>query len=205
MRPAMLEGRRCIASHAEDADYAPPARALLWKLGYALLPAADAESPELRIVRDDRLGAVSDPAAPVILLTGDGALPSADTRVVGAVRRPAGLHEIFRLLQSTLEERPRSVPRVSAGLVARAARGSEVFELELQSLSENGCLVRGSPLPEDRGPLELVIEMPWGERIEVPAICSYREGERQGLVFHGITLGARRRLAKQVLKLIERI
>jgi len=46
--------------------------------------------------------------------------------------------------------------------------------------------------------------MPWGERIEVPADAAYEQRESLGLVFHGITLNTRRRLAKLVLKLLER-
>ncbi len=55
----MSEPRLCIASHAADSDYAPTSRVLLWKLGYALVPAAEANEPSLRVVRDDRLGEVA--------------------------------------------------------------------------------------------------------------------------------------------------
>ena len=47
--------------------------------------------------------------------------------------------------------------------------------------------------------------MPWGERIAMPADVAYEQGDRLGLVFHGITLGTRRHLAKLVVKLLERL
>ena len=84
--PHMFEDRRCIASHAPDSDYAPTARVLLWKLGYALLPASEAENPELRIVREERMGEVPEPSVPLILLTnGRGQRPTrtADLLVIG--------------------------------------------------------------------------------------------------------------------------
>ena len=202
----MFEDRRCIASHAPDSDYAPTARVLLWKLGYALLPASEAENPELRIVREDRMGEVPEPSVPLILLTnGRGPRPK-DARVMGTVKRPAGLHELYRLLQAALEDNPRAVPRVTTNLAARAmSESGDYWDFVVISLSENGCLVTGEKLPALQTKLTLHIEMPWGERIQVPADASYEQREALGLVFDGITLGTRRKLTKLVRKLLERI
>jgi hypothetical protein len=52
--------------------------------------------------------------------------------------------------------------------------------------------------------LELRIELPWGESVDATAVAAYEQGGRLGLVFHGITLGARKQLAKTVLKLLQR-
>lgn len=202
----MFEDRRCIASHAPDSDYAPTARVLLWKLGYALLPASEAENPELRIVREERMEEVPDPSVPLIVLTNGRRGRVEDERVMGTVKRPAGLHELYRLLQAALEDHPRSVPRVTTNLSARAmSESGDYWDFVVISLSENGCLVTGEKLPALQTKLTLHIEMPWGERIQVPADAAYHQREALGLVFDGITLGTRRKLAKLVRKLLERI
>jgi hypothetical protein len=203
---AVLEGRRCIASHAAESDYAPLARAMLSKLGYVILPAEEVQDPELRVVREDRLADVAGtPAVPIIVLTGKRRPIAGDPRVVGTVKRPAGPHELYRLIQAALEETPRSVPRVPTSLAARARSADEQWELELRSLSENGCLVTGAKLPALDTLLDLDIELPWGERVSARAIVAYEQGERLGLVFHGITPAARKGIAKVVTKLLERL
>ena len=202
----MLEARTCIASYASDGDYAPTSRSLLWKLGYALVPAEEAREPALRVVRDDRLAEVPAPQSePIILLTqGRGRKPR-DPRVLGSVKRPAGLHELYRLIQAALEEQPRSVPRAPCSLVALATHEDARFDLVVQSLSESGCLVTGPELPAIDMALELEIQMPWGVQIATPAVAAYEQGGSLGLVFHGVTLGARKTLAKAVLQLLERL
>jgi hypothetical protein len=202
----MLEARTCIASYASDGDYAPTSRNLLWKLGYALVPAEEAEAPALRVVRDDRLAEIPAPQAePIILLTQGRGRKARDPRVLGSVKRPAGLHELYRLIQAALEEQPRSVPRAPCSLNARGTREDAHWDLVVQSLSESGCLVTGSELPTIDTALELEIEMPWGVRIATPAVAAYEQGGSLGLVFHGVTLGTRNKLAKGVLQLLERL
>jgi hypothetical protein len=201
----MLDPRRCIASHAADSDYSPPSRVLLWKLGYALVPASETASPDLRIVREDRLAEVADSVEPIILLAHGRRARARDPRVVGRVRRPGRLHEIYRLLQAALEPNPRAVPRVDVDLIARAtSETGDYYDLIVRSLSESGALVTGPKLPPLQTRLALSVEMPWGERIEVPADAAYEQREALGLVFHNITLNTRRRVAKLVLKLLER-
>jgi hypothetical protein len=202
----MLETRTCIASHASDADYAPTSRNLLWKLGYALVPAEEAEAPALRVVRDDRLAEVAAPhAEPIILLTQGRGRKSRDPRVLGSVKRPAGLHELYRLIQAALEEQPRSVPRAPCSLVARGRSEERRWDLVVQSLSESGCLATGAELPAIDTAFELEMELPWGLQIATPAVAAYEQGGSLGVVFHGVTLGARQKLAKAVLQLLERL
>jgi hypothetical protein len=202
----MTEPRFAIASHAADSDYAPTSRALLWKLGYALLPPEEAGSPALRVVRDDRLGEVPPPTRePIILLTRARKAKPSDPRVVGTVRRPAGLHELYRLLQAATEAHPRAVPRVPCSLRAVASGDEQRFELRVRSLSENGCLVAGERLPALDVRLALEIEMPWGERLGGPAVAAYQQGEQLGLVFHDIRLAERKKLAKAVTQLLDRL
>jgi hypothetical protein len=202
----MTEPRFAIASHAADSDYAPTSRVLLWKLGYALLPPEQAGSPALRVVRDDRLDEVPSPTAePIILLTRSRRPKPAHPRVVGTVRRPAGLHELYRLFQAATEAHPRAVPRVPCALRAVANGDAQRFELRVTSLSENGCLVAGERLPALDARLSLEIELPWGESVGGPAVAAYEQGDQLGLVFHDIRLAARKKLAKAVTQLLERL
>ena len=201
----MSEPRLCIASHAADSDYAPTARVLLWKLGYALVPASEANEPALRVVRDERLAEVAaTPSVPIILLTRARSARSADPRVAGTLRRPARLHELYRLIQSALEAHPRSVPRVPTSLRGRGSSEDKRWDFEVRSLSENGCLVTGDTLPRQGQSFELEIELPWGQRLTTPAVAGYEQGDCLGLVFHGITLGARKKVAKAVMELLAR-
>ena len=201
----MSEPRLCIASHASDSDYAPSSRLLLWKLGYDLVAPEEAKEPALRVVRDDRLAEVAgQPSAPIILLTRERRARKRDPRVAGTLRRPAHLHELYRLLQATLEEHPRSVPRVPTSLRAKAASDDAHYEFDVSSLSENGCLVTGPKLPLHGASLELEVELPWGQRLATPAVVAYEQGDSLGLVFHGITLGARKKIQKAVMELLAR-
>jgi len=202
----MTEPRFAIASHAADSDYAPTSRVLLWKLGYALLPPEEAGSPALRVVRDDRLDEIPSPTAePIILLTRARNAKPVDPRVVGSVRRPAGLHELYRLFQAATEAHPRAVPRVPCALRAIATSDGQRFDLRVTSLSENGCLVASERLPALDLRLALEIEMPWGERVGGPAVAAYEQGDQLGLVFHDIKLAERKKLVKAVTQLLERL
>lgn len=202
----MTEPRFAIASHAADTDYAPTSRVLLWKLGYALLPPEEAGTPALRVVREDRLGEIPGPTAePIILLTRARKSRPKDPRVVGTVRRPAGLHELYRLFQAATEAHPRAVPRVPCSLHATADSDAHRFALTVTSLSENGCLVSGPRLPALDTRLALDIELPWGEHVGGPAVAAYEQGDQLGLVFHDIKLAERKKLVKAVTQLIDRL
>ncbi len=199
-----LNGRRRVASHATDADYAPFARSLLWKLGYAVMPAGELPEAELRIVREERLAEVAAlPPLPLILLTTRRQAETGDARVIGAVRRPAGVPALYRLFQAALEEHPRSVPRIPVSLRAHAKGAVHGFDLEVRTLSENGCLLAGPKLPHLDSAVELSIEFPWGEKLEVAAVVAYEQGGAVGALFQGMTLAARRRTAKQVARLLD--
>jgi len=201
----MSEPRLCIASHAAESDYAPTSRMLLWKLGYELVAPEHAHEPALRVVRDDRLSEVAaQPNAPIILLTRGRRTVQRDPRVAGTLRPPAGLHELYRLIQVALEEHPRSVPRAPTLLRATGTTEAKRFEFAVTSLSECGCLVSSLKPPLHGARLDVEIELPWGERLSTPAIVAYEQGECLGLVFHGITLGARKKVAKAVMELLAR-
>jgi hypothetical protein len=202
---AGLEGRRRVASYAAESDYAPFARAMLWKLGYAVLPPDELETPEARIVCESRLVEVASlPPLPLILLTDRRPPESGDARVTGSVRRPAGVHPLYQLLQVALEENPRGVPRVPTSLPARASWGTRAYDLVVRSLSQNGCLLAGPKLPALDSQTELAIELPWGEKIEVAAQIAYEQGGSAGAVFQAMTLAEQQRIAKLVTRLLQR-
>lgn len=206
-RDGALLGKRRIASHAEERDYAPVARSLLWKLGYAVLPAAELPDPELRVVREDRLGELAAHAPlPFVLLTDRREAGSGDARAVGTVRRPAGVPALYQLFQLALEAHPRSVPRVPTALPARARIGDDQpLDLEVRSISEAGCLLAGAKLPPLERTLELDVEFPWGEHLRVAAVAAYEQAGRVGALFQGMTLAERGRAAKLVGRLLERL
>jgi len=125
-----LRGKRRVASHATDFDYVPFARSMLWKLGYAVLPPEELAAPEARIVCESRLAEVAAlPPLPLILLTDRRPPEGGDARVHGSVRRPAGVHPLYQLLQTALEEHPRGVPRVEVSLPARATAGPRAVDV----------------------------------------------------------------------------
>jgi hypothetical protein len=202
----MTEERRCIASHAAESDYAPLARMLLWKLGYELRPPEEVPRPALHVVTEERLGELASAKAPIVVLTRSRRPRIRDERVVGVVRRPAGPHPLFQLFQSALEPQPRSVLRVpTESLRAWGRSEDDQWELTVESLSENGCLVAGSKLPALDTLLQIEIELPWGPRVRAPAVAAYELGEDLGLVFHAITLEAQQQIRKAVVKLLERL
>ncbi len=187
--------RRLILSYAREQDYVPLARAVLAKMGYAIVteeerpslpPHLVGRTPELRIVDERRLSEVPDDPeslVPLIMLTGSEGVTGADPRVLGAVRRPAGLHELYRLIQQGLEETPRSAPRVATNLMARCRQDEHEWRASLLSLSENGCLIR-TPEPLELGSeIEITFELPRGETIETRAEAAYQLVPDLGLVF----------------------
>jgi hypothetical protein len=205
-RDGALLGKRRIASHAAERDYAPVARALLWKLGYAVLPAEELPDPELRIVREERLPELEGLAPlPLVVLTDRREPRARAADVVGTVRCPAGVRALYELLQAALEDRPRAVPRVPVCLPARASSDADAFALEVRSISEAGCLLAGPRLPALDRTLDLAVDFPWGETLRVAAVVSYEQAGRVGAVFQGMTLASRERAAKLVGRLLEQL
>src|SRR5262249_12426521 len=117
-------GRRVLVMHAAPEAFAPRTRPLFPKPGHpvadpralaAMQGQGDGARPDVRIVDERSLGEVreeSGPPVPIVVLSGRHGVTGADPRIVGAVRRPAGLHELYRLVQQVLEETPRTSPRV---------------------------------------------------------------------------------------------
>lgn len=202
--------RRLILSYAREEDYVPFARAVLAKMGYAIVteeerpslpPHLVGRSPELRIVDERRLSEVPDDVeslVPLIVLSGSEGVTGADPRVLGAVPRPAGLHELYRLIQQALEEKPRSAPRVATNFMAHCRIADHEWRASVLSLSENGCLIR-TPEPLELGSeIEIRFELPRGETIETQAEASYQIVPDLGLVFNRTPAVCRRAIASFV-------
>jgi hypothetical protein len=201
---------RLLVTHAAPEALAPLARSMLDKLGYRIVEpeqfagiAAELglERPDLRLVDDRSLAEVpddEDPPVPIIALSGRHGVSGADPRIVGAIRRPAGLHEIYRLVQQVLEETPRSTPRVPTHLPARCRQNGREWRGALLSLSENGCLLR-TPQPLLLGSrLALGFELPRSGPLEVDAEIAYQLVPDLGVVFNATSPSVREAIAAYV-------
>jgi hypothetical protein len=171
-------------------------RAILAKLGYAILLPEELESvagglpvrPALRIVDERQLAEVpedSDPL-PIIVLTGRHGVTGADSRIVGAIRRPAGMHELFRLIQQVTEETPRSTPRVPTHLSGRGRTEGREWRAAILSLSSNGCLIRTAEPLTLGTRLDLTFALPGSGEVCVQAEMAYQLLPDVGLIFHGV-------------------
>ena len=202
-----MQGRllpqRLLVSHAAPEAYAPMARAILAKLGYQIIepdewPAVAAElgleRPHLRLVDERTLADVEleeDPPVPVVVLCGRHGVSGMDPRIVGAIRRPAGLHEIYRLVQQVLEDTPRSTPRVPTHLAARCRRDGREWRGAVLSLSENGCLLRSPETLLLGSRIALGFELPRSGPIELDAEIAYQLVPDLGVVFNATSPGVR--------------
>jgi hypothetical protein len=183
-------------------------RAILAKLGYAILLPEEIESvtggtgvrPVLRIVDERQLAEVPEEAdhLPIIVLTGRHGVTGADSRIVGAIRRPAGMHELFRLIQQVTEDTPRSTPRVATHLTARGRLDGRTWPATVLSLSGNGCLIR-TPEPLTLGTrLDLEFTLPVSGEIRVQAEMAYQLLPDAGLIFHGVPTRQRQAIERYV-------
>ena len=206
---------RLLVSHAAPEAFAPLARNILAKLGYRIVdpedfPAVAAElglgRPHLRLVDERSLadaGDEEDPPVPIVVLCGRHGVTGADPRIVGAIRRPAGLHEIYRLVQQVLEDTPRSTPRVPTHLPARCERDGREWRGAVLSLSENGCLLR-SPEPLLLGSrIALGFELPRSGKLELDAEIAYQLVPDMGVVFNATSPSVREAISAYVTSALE--
>jgi hypothetical protein len=150
--------KRLIVCDAPNGALGPQTDVILSRLGYRMvLPATfeqlrgedAAVAADLMLVDERRLSSFLDsdawkdgPRVPIVLLTGKNGVVESDLRIVGGVKRPAGLHDLYRLLQHVFEDTPRSTPRVATQIRVRCERGDRNWDGRVLSLSENGCLMR---------------------------------------------------------------
>jgi hypothetical protein len=117
---------------------------------------------------------------------------------VGAVKRPAGLHDLFRLVQQVFEDCPRTTPRLPTHLKVVCRRRGQEWNASLLSLSENGCLLR-SPEPLPLGTrLELAFDLPRVGSMELWAEIAYQLVPDLGLVFSGVDPSIRNAIGSYV-------
>ncbi len=183
-----------IESHVGPRAFAPRTREALARLGYKVIPAfsstldeVEAWRPALRIVDErqfDTVPAQGDAGdVPIILLTGARPLTLEDTRLVGRLRRPATLSSLYPLIQRCLERHPRCAPRVATTLSARVIRADQRTVGSVLSLSEGGCLFRGSE-PIERGQqMNLQFALPESGLLTTRAMCVHFAGAEAGLAF----------------------
>ena len=205
---------RLLVSYARTEAYVELTAVILGRLGYQLLDSEeydaslpeggergiDAPKADLLIVDERRLGEIpeSEEGIPIVLITGRHGVTGADPRVAGAVKRPVGLHDLYRLTQQILEDTPRSVPRIATHLTARCKRQGREWKGTVLSLSENGCLLRS---PEDLqlgSELEIVIELPKFGRVTLWADSAYQLVPDNGLVFSSLVAADRTALSNYV-------
>jgi len=194
--------KRTIVYHASRDALSPKTDVILNRLGYRLLlPEAFEElregdsdlRPEMLLVDERRLGEIDayqdgdeDGSIPIVLLTGQYGTTGADSRVVGAVKRPAGIHDLYRLMQQVFEDTPRSTPRVATQLLAHCESGDRRWDGRVLSLSENGCLIR-SPEPIQLGQrIRLAFSLPRSGSVSLDAEASYQLVPDIGLVFSAV-------------------
>jgi hypothetical protein len=202
--------KRLVISHATAESFAPLCRMILAKLGYTIVmpeefePIAvelDRDRPDLRIVDERSLPEISDdggPPVPVIVLTGRHGVTGADCRIAGAIKRPAGLHELYRLMQQVLEDRPRTAPRVATHLAAQAIREGKEWQVSVLSLSENGCLIRSPETLLLGSRLGLRLHLPRSGALEFDAETAYQLVPDMGLIFHATSPAVRTAISDYV-------
>ncbi len=206
----MNELRRVLVVHAPQDVFPGNDRRILAKLGYQVFTPDEWEDegrslerprPDLRIVDERQLGEVPEeggPAVPIVALTGCHGVTGADPRIVGALPRPPGMHDVYRVAQQVLEDTPRATLRVPVHLPARCSRRGSQWRGVLLSLSENGCLLR-TPEPLLLGSkLELRFHLPRNGEVVVDAENAYQLVPDFGLIFHATAPGTRQAIGRFV-------
>lgn len=210
--------KRTIVCHASKEALGSMTDVILSRLGYQmLLPetflqlcAADPSLvADLLLVDERRLvetvAAEEDDgerAVPIVLLTGKQGVTDANPRIVGAVKRPAGLHDLYRLLQQVFEDKPRSTPRVATRLFARCQQGDRHWDCHILSMSENGCLIRSSEAIPLGQRIQLEFSLPGSGRLSLEAEATYQLFSDVGLVFNAVPPARRKTLERFVTESI---
>lgn len=212
-----LRGRTILYYASSDA-LGPMTDVILSRLGYeVVLPEGfeklRAEKPDLQadllLVDERRLPEVADEIdgedvcrLPIVLLTGKYGAMGDDPRIIGAVKRPAGLHDLYRLIQQIFEDKPRSTPRVPTHLRALCESRGARWEGCVLSLSENGCLIRSSEAIQLGQKLLLEFALPQAESIVLEAEATYQLLPDTGLVFNALAPSRREALGRFVTQSI---
>jgi hypothetical protein len=205
---------RTIVYHASRDALGPKTVIILSRLGYHLVSPEELEclrekdealQPELLLVDDRRLVEATayedgdrEGSIPIVLLTGQYGATGADPRIVGAVKRPAGMHDLYRLMQQVFEDTPRSTPRVATQLRARCVRGDRQWDGRVLSLSENGCLIRSPEAIPLGQQIRLELSIPQVGPMSLNAEAAYQLLPDIGLVFNAVQPSDRETLERFV-------
>ncbi|MEZ4353091.1 MAG: PilZ domain-containing protein [Myxococcota bacterium] len=210
--------QRTIVYHASREALGPMTDIILARLGYHLvLPeaferaAAEGAPTSVDMLllderRLDELDALQARpglgTAPIVLLTGARGASEVPSRVVGAVKRPAGLHDLYRLMQQVFEDKPRSTPRVATQLRARCHRAGREWDGRVLSLSENGCLMRSPEAIPLGQRFQLDLALPRVGAVSLEAEATYQLLPDTGLVFNAVAPQQRETLERFVTQTI---
>jgi len=201
-----------LVSHARSEAFVEKTVAILARLGYEIHDAdrfADESArlgePELMIIDESRLDDLGEtgPLAsfrplPRIVLTGRWGVGECDPKVVGAIHRPAGLHDLYRVIQQVFEDTPRTTPRVPVDLTVHCTRKGETFDGKLLSISENGALLRCETEVPLGASFEMVMSLPRAGELRVRAEAAYQLVPHIGVVFSGLAAEARSSIGRFV-------
>jgi hypothetical protein len=189
---------RRIEVRVPSRDFAAGVQSALERLGYELVPATrGGRPPDIRIVAGSRLRRLSsDLTEPVILFGGNP--EHDDSRVVGHLKRPVRIRELFALLQRTLETHPRAVPRIPTALPARSLRDGAGSPGAIVSLSEGGCCLRNAELLPGDGRLRIEFALPGAGSVNTWARPCYRSNDQTGLMFDRLRADSRMAISRFV-------
>lgn len=209
--------KHLMFTNARPEAFAHRTRAILGRLGYGILTASELALLE-REVRGERtpieilvldehrleneidLPEVANGAElPIILLTGRKGIRSPNPQIVAAVKRPAGLHDLYRILQQQFEEQPRSTPRVDTDLEVICSQRGRTWSAEILSISDNGCLMRSSEDVHLGSMISLEFALPRVGSLEIDAETAYQLVPDVGLVFNAIQPGIRQAIGDYVV------
>jgi hypothetical protein len=200
--------RRILLTYAAPEAFTEVSRTILTRLGYALVtpeefPACaasmDRDLPDLRIVDERSLAEIAEDgfsSVPVIVLTGRYGVTGADPRIVGAIRRPAGMHDLYRLAQEVLEDTPRTAPRIPTHLKARCYRDGREWTGAVLSLSESGCLLRSTEPQMLGSRFSLSFALPRTGTLELDGEVTYQLVPDLGMTFHATSPSDRRAISE---------
>jgi len=199
--------RRILLTHAAPEAFTEMSRTILTKLGYALVTpeefaacadSMDRDLPDLRIVDERSLAEIVDDgfsSVPIVVLTGRYGVTGADPRIVGAIRRPAGMHDLYRLAQEVLEDTPRAAPRIPTHLQARCCRDGREWTGAVLSLSESGCLLRSTEPQMLGARFTLSFALPRAGTLELDGEVTYQLVPDLGMTFHATSPSDRAAIA----------
>lgn len=210
----ILQPEHLILTGARSEAFVGSTRLILGRLGYRIFSVrelAEAEEAgggpgrqiEMLILDEHRLLAADeldpDGLLPIILLTGRAGIRTPDSRIIAAVKKPAGLHDLYRIFQQHFEERSRTTLRVETDLPATCQRRGKVWTASVLSLSDNGCLLRSSESIPLGTTFDLTLELPFVGAIQIKAESAYQLVPDLGLVFNAIEPQARRAIGEYVV------